>query len=344
MPLDDGLTLEERDAILRGCGLVPARVSVQYLERDEPVETRSRAWWYLLTDLATGLAAGTSCLGRSSTQSELRWSATQLADYLKRANKMHQEVTVFNALSKLIHHDSDTLLLTLARDGERWRVNVMPQLADAQLAEASTPLTLVSSLEDLETGFIEALERFSGATLPLMAQVEAAIKASQAAVEAAKQKAATKQTDKPASAAKPSSPVKTPDKLEASLTKNESSISSGGLFDAPLSTDTTEADSSNAEVTPVESPVVDEAALRLADLQAKLKREIDGLSSEKQALAIKLNSAASAAFELESAFVPDSEELELPMRSIPLGKRYLEVTGRIRALEDRGVEALEEAA
>jgi PRTRC genetic system protein E len=333
---EDGLTLEARDAILRGCGLVPSRVSVERLEHDEPVREGARAWWYLLTDSSTGFTAGTSCLSGSSPQSELRWSAAQLADYLKRANKLHQEVSVFNALSQLIPNQSDTLLLTLARDGEAWRVNVVPQLADAGLAEASTPLTLISSLEDLEAGFVEALERFSNATLPLMAQVEAAIAASQAAVEAAKQKAASKQAGKPSNTGKPPSGAKTPDQAEPA--KNEAMASSDGLFDL----------TSSAAEEPVSSvavePVMDEAAQRMADLQARLKHELDGLTSEKQSLVLKLNGAASAAFELESAFVEGSEELEPTMRSIPLGKRFLEIAGRIRVLEDRGVEALEEAA
>ncbi|NJK46226.1 MAG: PRTRC system protein E [Pleurocapsa sp. SU_196_0] len=333
----DPVGLEERAVILRGCGLVPSRVSVQRLERDDPSRDGARAWWYLLTDSSTGFTSGTSCLSGSSPQSELRWSAAQLAEYLQRANRMHQEVSVFDALSKLIPHESDTLLLTLARDGERWRVNVVPQINDAQLAEASTPLTLVSSLEDLETGFVDALERFSNATLPLMAQVEAAIAASQAAVEAAKQKASSKASSKPSSTGKPSSPAKIPDKAEP--TKEAAVSSSGGLFDT-ASSDAQEPDLSE---TPPE-PVVDEVAQRLADLQAKLKLELDGLTSERQALVLKLNSAANAAFELETAFVVGSDELEPPMRTIPLGKRYLEVMGRLRVLEDRGVEALEEAA
>lgn len=337
MSFEDGLSLEERDAILRGCGLKPSRVSVQRLERDEPVRNGTRSWWYLLTDLGTGIASGTSCLSGRPPRAELRYSAAQLAQYLKRARTMHQEVIpVFNALSKLIPNDADTLLLTLARDGERWRVNVVPQLADAQLAEASTPLTLVSSLEELETGFVDALERFSGATLPLMAQVEAAIAASQAAVEAAKQKAASKAETKPSSTAKPPSPAKVT--LKAEPTKQAEPASSGGLFDAPSSEADEPASSETSE------PVADEAALRLADLQTRLKQELDGLTSEKEALALKLNAAASAAFELESAFVSGSEELEPPMRAIPLGKRFLEIASRIRVLEDRGVEALEEAA
>jgi PRTRC genetic system protein E len=326
----DPVPLEEREAILRGCGLVPARVSVQRREREEPVREGARAWWYLLTDSITGLTAGTSCLSGSSPQSELRWSASQLAEYLKRARREHQEVSVFNVLSKLVPGESDTLLLTLARDGERWRVNVLPQLADSQLAEASTPLTLVSSLEDLETGFVEAIERFSSATLPLMAQVEAAIAASQAAAEAAKAKASGK-NGKPANTPKP---AKETGKTEPA----KETPSSGGLFDAPSSAPA-EPDAGEAVV-----PAVDEAAQRLADLQAQLKAQLEALTSEKRSLVMKLNSAATAAFELESAFVPDSDELETAMRTIPLGKRYLEVTSRIRVLEDRGVEALEEAA
>jgi PRTRC genetic system protein E len=334
----DPVPLEERASILRGCGLAPSRVSVQRLEHDEPVREGARTWWYLLTDSSTGFTAGTSCLSGSSPRSELRWGAAQLAEYLKRANKTHQEVTVFNALSQLIPQEADTLLLTLARDGERWRVNVVPQLADAQLAEASTPLTLVSSLEDLEAGFVEALERFSSATLPLMSQVEAAIAASQAAVEAAKQKAASKAGSKPSNPTKASNPAKPTGKAEPEAPTDAGTASSGGLFDAPSSAAEEPASRESVEA------VVDEATLRLADLQAKLKHELDGLTSEKQSLVTKLNSAANAAFELESAFVSGSEELEAPMRTIPLGKRYLEVTGRIRVLEDRGVEALEEAA
>jgi PRTRC genetic system protein E len=345
--LDGDLTLEECDTILRSCGLDPRRVRIETLERDaefKPGEgSSSRPTWFLLTDTLTGLWSGTQCLARSSSRAELRFTAGRLAEYLDRAGQpcvVMTEVNVFQALSKLAPKDGDTLLLTLAREGEAWRVNVVPQLADTQLAEASTPLTLVASLEDLEAGFVEALEAFSRATLPLLAQVEAAIAASQAAVEAAKQKASSK-TTKPSSTGKASGSTKTPEKTEPVTTP---SSPSGGLFDTPSGDepDASETESDDSSTALPAEP--DAEAERLSELQAQLQVQLEALNSERLTLVTKLNSAAKAAFELESAFVDDADTLHPSMGAIPLGKRYAEIAQKIRVFEERGVDALEEAA
>jgi PRTRC genetic system protein E len=345
--LEGDLTLEERHEILRSCGLEPRRVRIETLERDAeftPGEgSSSRPTWFLLTDTLTGLWSGTQCLARSSARAELRFTAGRLAEYLDRAGQpcaLMTEVNVFQALSKLAPKEGDTLLLTLARDGEAWRVNVVPQLADAQLAEASTPLTLVASLEDLESGFVEALEGFSRATLPLLAQVEAAIAASHAAVEAAKQKASSKAA-KPSSTGKASGSTKTPEKTEPVTTP---SSPSGGLFDTP-SSDEPDVNEVNADDSSTALPAEPDAeAERLSELQAQLQAQLEALNSERMTLVTKLNSAAKAAFELESAFVDDADTLHPSMGAIPLGKRFAEIAQKIRVFEERGVDALEEAA
>ncbi len=232
---------------------------------------------------------------------------------------------MFESLSKLIPHEGDTLLLTLARDGEGWRVNLVPHPTDATLAEARSPLTLVASLEDLETGFEAALERFCAATAPLLEQVEQAIQASKQAAEEARAKVAPKSAKPPAKSAPQPKP-----EVQAEP------AAQGDLFSASAAA---------SEAVPSPAPATEPALVTAPpvpftpDPQAQLKRRLGQLGLERQSLSERLNGAA-ASFELEGAFVEGV--LHPSLDGTPLGRKYLEVVGKIQMLERRGTEALSE--
>lgn len=217
--------------------------------------------------------------------------------------------------------DGDVFLLTLTREGESLRVNLIPKVGEDSPGTALLPLSILASpaeLDDPKEGFVAAITSYGGVRQGVLEAIRELEAAGKSAIAAAKTKTAPKESGGKAAAkaaeVKPQAePVKAP-WAKTPPPDKPADDTQGGLFSSAPAT---------------EAPPPDSGARRAA-----LERELESLRARLETNATMLG--------FGNAFVDGA--LNAQLAAFPLGSEYnakraeLEMLGSLRVIANTNPE------